>query len=157
MITKTYGKTSSQAIAKEQKLSPEKEKAENYRTTNQREFGEENFRRMHDNTENKRITEKDQDEYNEYFTYFGIDQTELYKQETEPRAIDELPTVGYSGFKSKYRNNLMANQGANNSAMNFNVGPLVAKLKKNIYTDVSELDEYKTLPNGFQKTMKDNQ
>lgn len=96
---------------------------------------------MEDKKESDIIIKKDQDEYDEYFTYFGIDQTELYKQDTETRAIDNLPTVGYSGFKSKYRMNMNKNPATQNNALNnFNVGPLVAKLKNNIYTDVSELD-----------------
>ena len=49
---------------------------------------------------------KDTEEYKEYFKYFGYDNTELYKQPTEQRAIDLLPTSGYKGFKSAYSLNI---------------------------------------------------
>jgi hypothetical protein len=49
--------------------------------------------------------------------------------------------------------NLYKKPGSNNPLNNFNVGPLTAKLKNNIYQDVSEMPDYKTLPDGFKKVM----
>jgi len=91
---------------------------------------------------------KDTEEYKEYFKYFGYDNTELYMQPTEKRAIDLLPTSGYKGFKSLYSLNIRKAQSHNNPLVNFNVGPLTAKLKNNIYQEVNELPEYKNLTNG---------
>lgn len=65
-----------------------------------------------------------------------------------------LPTSGYSGFKSKYRMNINKSVNKDNPLNNFNVGPMTAKLKNNIYEEISEHPEYKTLPQGFQTTMK---
>ena len=97
---------------------------------------------------------KDTEEYKEYFKYFGYDNTELYMQPTEKRAIDLLPTSGYKGFKSLYSLNIRKAQSHNNPLVNFNVGPLTAKLKNNIYQEVNELPEYKNFTNGQQKAVE---
>lgn len=69
-------------------------------------FGEDNHRRLHEDDERRKLINKDTDEYKEYFKYFGYDNTELYMQPTEKRAIDLLPTSGYKGFKSSYSLNI---------------------------------------------------
>ena len=79
--------------------------------------------------------------------------TELYQQPTEKRAIDLLPTSGYKGFKSAYSLNLRKAQSHNNPLVNFNVGPLTAKLN-HIYQEVNELPEYKNLTGGQQHVME---
>lgn len=135
-------------------MDAEHENEERFKTTAMAEFSDKNFRRLADDEEREKFEKKDQKEYDEYFKYFGFDLTELYTQETEKRAIDLLPTSGYRGFKSRYRTNIYKKPGSNNPLNNFNVGPLTAKLKNQIYQDVSELPGYQTLPQGFQKTMQ---
>lgn len=49
--------------------------------------------------------------------------------------------------------NIPKKMGQNNALVNFNVGPLTAKLKNHIYEDVSDLPGYSTLPDGFKKVM----
>ncbi len=149
LYSKTFGEVSAKAIARDHVLNDKEAEIKNrFTTSTKEEFNEDKHRRLHDPNERRRIECKDDDEYNEYFKYFGFDVTELYRQETEKRAIDELPTVGYKGYKSAYRKNMYKSVG-NNPLVNFNVGPLTAKLKKTIYEDVSELPEYQNISKGF--------
>lgn len=79
----------------------------------------------------------------EFQSYFGLEHPEdYYIPEPEPKAIDLLPTSGYKGHRSLYRSNLYKVPDKNNPFVNFNVGPLTAKLKKNIYQTPEELPKH---------------
>lgn len=93
LFGKTYGSTTGKIIAKEHIVGNTIPKEERFRSTTQAEFSAKNNRRLA--VDEAPLMKKDKEDFEEYFSTMGIDPIELARLPTEPRAIDELPTVGY--------------------------------------------------------------
>lgn len=146
VFAKTYGKTTSQIIAKEHIIGNQLPNHERFLTTTQAEFNHKSHRRIANNEEE--LLKKDKQEFEEYFNTMGIDPIELARLPTEPRAIDELPTVGYCGSQSLYRHNLIKKMGGTNY---LDVSPLKAKLRSVSNFELRGTQNYQNLSSGFQK------
>ena len=145
---KTFGSTTAKIIAKEHIIGNNLPDEERYRSTTQSEFSHKSNRRLVKDEEP--LLKKDKEEFEEYFSTMGIDPIELARLPTEPKAIDELPTVGYMGSKSLYRHNLFKKLG---SANYLDVSPLKAKLKNVSNVDMRGTKEYQTLSDGFKEVI----
>lgn len=153
MYGRTYGATTAEAIAKEHIVPRERETENRFTTTAMAEYNPTKLG-LNDRAGNSDLRQIEDDK-KEYEGYFGLEHPEnYYIPEPEPRPIDLLPTSGYKGHKSLYKGNLYKVPDKNNPFINFNVGPLTAKLKKNIYQNVEELPGYDQLDEGFKKVMQ---
>jgi len=90
---RTYGHTTGKIIAREHNVGNEITNEDRFTTTTRQEFDNKNHRRLAQNGE--ALMKKDKEDFEEYFSTMGIDPVELARLPTEPRAIDELPTIGY--------------------------------------------------------------
>lgn len=151
IFAKSYGKATGKIIGKEHTIGNNLPNSERFRTTTQEEFSHKNHRRLADNEEP--LVKKDKEEFEEYFNTMGIDPIELARLPTEPRAIDELPTIGYCGAQSLYRHNLFKKQGSPNY---LDISPMRAKLRSVNNIDMRGTKDYQNLSNGFKKVVDKN-
>jgi hypothetical protein len=151
VFAKTYGQTTSKIIAREHIVGNNIPLEERFKTTTQEEFSRKNHRRLAEDEEP--LMKKDKEEFEEYFSTMGIDPIELAKLPTEQRAIDDLPTIGYSGFQSLYRHNLYKKAGGVNY---LDVSPMKAKLRSVSNYDLRSTKDYQNLSNGFKKVVDKN-
>jgi hypothetical protein len=96
---------------------------------------------------------QNKNDFEEYFSTMGIDPIELARMPTEKRAIDDLPTIGYSGSQSLYRQNLFRKAGGANY---LDVSPLKAKLISVSNYDLRATNQYQKLSTGFQTAVDKN-
>ena len=151
LYSKTFGNTTSKIMSKEHIVGNNIPKNERYTTTAQAEFNHGNFRRLANDEEP--LIKKDKEDFEEYFSTMGIDPIELARLPTEQKAIDDLPTVGYSGYQSVYRQNLYKKMGN----VNFlDISPLKAKLRSVSNVDMRSTKDYQGLSNGFKDLVDKN-
>lgn len=148
LYAKTFGNTTSKIMSKEHTIGNNIPTEERFTTTTQAEFSHKNFRRLaHDDAP---LMQKDREGLEEYLSTVGIDPIELARLPTEPRAIDDLPTIGYSGHQSVYRNNLYRKFGN----INFlDSSKFKAKLLSASSADLTSKKEYNTLSEPFKNTI----
>lgn len=151
LYAKTFGNTTSAIMCKEHTVGNTISNEERYTTTTRGEFSHKNFRRL--TNDDEPLGKKDKDDFEEYFSTMGIDPIELARLPTEQRAIDDLPTVGYSGHQSMYRHNLYKKMGN----VNFlDISPMRAKLRSVSNVDLRSTQDYQNLSNGFKTIVDKN-
>jgi hypothetical protein len=151
LFSKTFGNSTSKIMAKEHTVGNNISNAERFTTSTQAEFSNKNFRRLANDEEP--LMKKDKDDFEEYFSTMGIDPIELAKLPTETRAIDDLPTIGYSGHQSIYRNNLYKKFGNVNL---LDISPLKAKLRSVSNVDMRSTQDYQGMSDNFKNIVDKN-
>ena len=151
VFAKTYGNITSKIIGREHNVGNNLPNNQRFRTTSQEEFSHKSHRRLANDEE--ALMKQNKGDFEEYFSTMGVDPIELARMPTETRAIDDLPTIGYSGSQSLYRQNLFRKAGGANY---LDVSPLKAKLVSVSNYDLRATNQYQKLSTGFQTAVDKN-